>query len=123
MKSLKIYSEIKSGELFDKMVELYSDDSLKSQFGMLGEFEKGGLIPSLERKISEMEEGEISSPVWTKDGVYILKLIKRKKGEYASIEKVKGQIYLILFEKKKKEKFNEWMKSLWEKSSIKIIQP
>jgi peptidyl-prolyl cis-trans isomerase SurA len=123
IKALKIYSAIKKGEPFDKMVNLYSDEPLKSRNGLLGEFQKGGLIPSLERKISEMKEGEVSEPVWSKEGVYILKLIKRTRGTFTPLDKVRDRIYSILYKQKKEEKFNQWMKSLWGKSLIKIKHP
>jgi len=122
IKSLKIYTEIKSGESFDKMVDLYSEETLKNRNGLLGEFEKRDLIPALDKKLSEMSEGEISEPVWTKEGVYILKLVKKTEETYVPLEKIRTQLYSTLHEQKKEEKFNEWMKSLWEKSSIKIKQ-
>ncbi|MEW6109888.1 MAG: SurA N-terminal domain-containing protein [Nitrospirota bacterium] len=120
IKSLKIYRELKDGESFDKMMSLYSEGFLNKHDEMLGEFQQGELIPVLDRRISEMKEGQISEPLWTRDGVYILKLIKKIKEKYTSVNMVKDGIYEILFEQKREEKFNEWMKSLWAKSSITI---
>ena len=117
-----IQDRLKSGESFDKMVDLYSEETLKNRNGLLGEFEKRDLIPALDKKLSEMSEGEISEPVWTKEGVYILKLVKKTEEIYVPLEKIRTQLYSTLHEQKKEEKFNEWMKSLWEKSSIKIKQ-
>ncbi len=122
IKSLKIYTDIKNGELFDKMVDLYSEEILKNRNGLLGEFEKSELIPALDRRLSEMSEDEVSEPVWTKEGVYILKLVKKMKETYVPLEKIRTQLYSTLYEQKKEEKFSEWMKTLWGKSSIKIKQ-
>jgi peptidyl-prolyl cis-trans isomerase SurA len=120
IKSLKIYEQIKGGEPFDKMVGIYSDEPLKSRNGLLGEFERGGLISSLEQRIEALDEGRISEPVWTMEGVYILKVDKIFQGEHVSFEEVKDSIYNKLLNEKREEKFNDWMKSLWEKSSIDI---
>lgn len=120
IKSMKLASEIRDEAQLDKMVALYSDEPLKSRHGILGEFEKGGLIPVLEKKISLMKEGEISAPLWTKEGVYIAMLMKRSRESYVTLEKVKEQIFSNLYELKREEKFNEWMKSLWVNSSVKI---
>lgn len=122
IRSLKIRSEIKNSESFDKMAALYSDEPLKSRNGMLGEFGKGELIPAFEKGILALKEGEISDPVWTKEGVYILCLSKEVNESFTPIEKIKESIYSILLQHKKKEKFNEWMKKLWGNSTIKIKQ-
>jgi len=63
IKSLKIMSEIKKGELFEKMVNRYSDEPLKSYEGLLGEFESGALIAELDQTLSSLKEGEVSAPV------------------------------------------------------------
>lgn len=122
IKSLKIMSEIKKGEPFEKMIGLYADEPLKSHDGILGEFENGTLIPELDVTISSLNEGEVSKPVWTKEGVYILKMAMKIKGNYTPLTQVKDNIYTTLYQQKREEKFNEWLKSLWEKSSVTIKQ-
>lgn len=120
IKALKISEQIKSGESFDKMVNLYSDPGTRSQNGFLGEFAKGVLIPSLDSRLSRMKQGEISEPIWTKEGVYILQLVRRQPERYVPVEMVRQQIQSKLYDAKKENIFNNWMKQLWEKSSIKI---
>ncbi len=122
IRSLKVYSEIKNGEPFEKQVYKYADESIKKLGGILGEFEKGAMIPALDKKIFSMKEGEVSEPVWTKDGVYILKIEKRTPVMYTPMDKVKDELYAKAYEEKREEAFNDWMKKLWERSSIKILQ-
>jgi peptidyl-prolyl cis-trans isomerase SurA len=119
-RSLKIASLLKKGESFDRLVYEYSDEPLKSQEGILGEFTKGELIPPLDTKVFSMEKGEISDPVWVSDGVYILHLIDRKTGLHKPIEEVEREIYYYLFEQKREKLFNNWIEVLWEKASVKI---
>lgn len=122
IKALKIYSEIKAGGSFDKLVGLYSDAALKEYDGLLGEFRKGDLVPPLDRKLSGMKEGEISDPVWVREGVYILRLEKRTRETYFPVEDVKDDIGAVLFRQKREEGYDELLKSLWGKSSVKINQ-
>lgn len=122
IKSLKIYSEIKNGELFERQVHRYADDSIKKLDGILGEFVKGALIPVLDEKIFSMKEGDVSEPVWTKDGVYILKIVKRTEVMYTPFEAVREKVYSKVYEEKREELLSIWMKQLWEKSSIEIPQ-
>lgn len=120
IKSLKLFAELKDGESFDRLVNLYSDEPLKGRDGMLGEFEKGELIPALDQQIKDLKEGEISEPIWTKEGVYIIKLKRKIQASYTPVEEAKETIYTTLYGKKREEIFNTWMNSLWSKTSVKI---
>ncbi len=122
IRSLRVYSEIKNGESFERQVYKYADESVKSLGGILGEFERGAMIPVLDEKIFSLKEGEVSEPIWTKDGVYILKIAKRTGVVYTPLDKVKDVLYAKIYEEKREEAFNVWMKKLWERSSIKILQ-
>ncbi len=119
-KALKISAQLEQGESFDALVNQYDDDSLKSQGGRWGEVEKGALIPPLDEKVFSMKTGEISEPVWVRDGVYILKLEDRTVGTVKPLDEVRAKIGRHLKEQRKARLFNEWMKTLWEKASIKV---
>lgn len=120
IKSLKVYSAIKNGESPDKFADIYCAGSSPERDGILGEFRQGELLPALDRKISQMREGDISEPVWVKTGVYILKFNKRINAKYAPLKEVRDSIRIILFNEKREEIFRELLKSLWEKASVKI---
>lgn len=120
IRSLKISAEIKKGESFEKMVSLYADEVFRLRDGVLGEFDRGTLIPALEERISGMKEGEVSEPVWTKEGVYILKLERRTPETYLPLADVRNQIRQSLYDRKREEKYTEWMKELWKQSSVTI---
>jgi parvulin-like peptidyl-prolyl isomerase len=122
IKSLRISAELRKGEPFEKLAMQHTDDSLRRRDAVLGEFERGTMIPVLEEKIFSLKEGEISEPVWTKDGFYILKVVRRTEAVYTPLEKVRDRIQAKAYEQKREEKFNEWMKRLWETSSVSILQ-
>ena len=121
-KALKIAEQLKGGDSFEKLVNEYSDEPLKSQNGLLGKFEKGALLPPLDKKAFSMKKDEISDPVWFSDGVYILKLINKIDERFKPIEEVKKEIRADLYKEKREKLFNDWIKELWEKASIKINQ-
>ncbi|GAB4482287.1 MAG: SurA N-terminal domain-containing protein [Thermodesulfovibrionales bacterium] len=120
IRSLKISAEIKKGESFEKMVSLYADEVFRLRDGVLGEFDRGTLIPALEEKIAGMKEGEVSEPVWTKEGVYILKLARRTPETYLPLADVRQQVRQSLYDRKRDEKYTEWIKELWKQSSVTI---
>ncbi len=117
-KVLRIVARLKDGDSFEKLANQYSDEPLKSQGGMLGEFKRGVLIPSLDNKAFSMRKDEISEPIWVSEGVYILQQTNKKGESFKTIEGVRNKIYYHLHEKKGEKLFNEWMKTLWEKASI-----
>jgi len=120
IKSLRIYADIRKGVPFDKLAMQYTDESLKKRDAVLGEFERGMLIPVLNEKIFSLKEGEVSEPVWTTDGAYILKVVKLTGPSYTPFEAVKEQVRERVYEQKREEKFNEWMKRLWDNASVTI---
>src|SRR4030042_2805933 len=119
-KSLKIAEQLKGGDSFERLVNKYSDEPLRSQNGLLGTFEKGALLPPLDKKAFLMEKDEISDPVWVSDGVYILHLINKSDQRSKPIEEVKDEIRDHLYKEKREKIFNEWIKALWEKASVTI---
>ena len=119
-KALKISAQLEQGESFEALVDQNDDDDLRNKGGRLGEFGRGDLIPQLEKKVFSMKRGEISGPLWVKNGVYILKLINRTERSAKPLEQVRADIEKQLRQQRREKIFNGWMKSLWEKASIKI---
>ena len=119
-KALHISMELRNGAEFDALVERYSDEPLKSKKGVLGRFEKGALIPELDKKAFAMSAGEISDPIWVKNGVYILKLVSRSDDTFTPLRDVREEIYKRLYSQHRERIYSDWMKALWEKASITI---
>lgn len=119
-KTLKINALLKDGNNFDSLVTRYSDEPLKGQEGMLGEFVRGEMVPPLGNKAFSMKKGEISEPIWVREGVYILNLIDKTEEVFELLENVREEIRMYLYTQKREKLFNEWMKTLWKKTSITI---
>ena len=119
-KTLKIVSLLRRGEDFDRIVDEYSDEPLKGQGGFLGTFVRGILIPQLDNTAFSLKEGEISNPVWVKEGAYILKVIKKNNESFQPFEAVKEDIAKRIFGQKREKLINQWIKKLWEKSSVRV---
>jgi peptidyl-prolyl cis-trans isomerase SurA len=119
-KALRITAQLRNGEDFESLAGRYNDEDLRSRQGRLGEFQRGALIPQLDGKVFSMGNGEISGPVWVKEGVYIVKLVNRIDDAFKPLEEAKNDIYKHLFAQKREKIFNEWVRSLWEKAFITI---
>jgi peptidyl-prolyl cis-trans isomerase SurA len=121
-RALKVSGLLKKGRNFAEIVQEYSDEPLKSQEGFLGIFTQGTLIPPLDRTAFSMQQGAISEPIWVSEGVYILYLEKRTSARFKSFDEARKDIIDTLSVRKRSKLFNEWIKALWEKSSVIINQ-
>ncbi len=119
-KALKISAQLMNGQDFESLADRYNDEHLRERHGRLGEFQRGALIPQLDRKAFSMRIGETSGPLWVKEGVYIVKVVNRTDDVFKPLEEVKPEIYKHLFAQKKEKLFNEWVRSLWEKAFVTI---
>lgn len=123
LKSLRVATLLQEGDNFDGLLYEYSDEPLKSNEGMLGRFTKGALVPALDSVAFALREGETSSPVWVSEGAYILQLVRRNSEQFKTLPEVKEEIRHRLHTQKREKIFNEWLKTLWEKSFVTVNQP
>ena len=117
-KALRIAARLKAGDNFEALVDRYSDEPLKSKRGKLGGFKRGTLIPQLDKRVFSMNVGEISDPIWVREGVYIVKLENKSDDRYKPLGDVREEIHKRLYSQHKERIFSEWVKVLWEKASI-----
>ncbi|MFZ4400066.1 MAG: peptidylprolyl isomerase [Bacteroidales bacterium] len=88
----EVLTKLKNGEKFEDLVKQYSDDKgSATKGGVLPEFGVNRMIPEFIVAISKLEKsGDISTPVQSRYGWHILKLIERK--EIKSFEDLKNEI-------------------------------
>jgi len=121
IRAMKIREALGRGEPFEKLAGLYSEDPSKRSDGAWGEFRKGDLVPAIEKKLLQLKEGEVSGPLWSKEGLYIFKLAKRQGERFAPFESVKEDIRRKLLQQKRHERYAGWVNSLWKKANIEIL--
>jgi peptidyl-prolyl cis-trans isomerase SurA len=120
--ALRIATQLQEGGSFESFINYLNIDKKGSVGleGSSGEFERGSLTPALDKKAFSMKKGETSDPIWVKDGVYILKVMNKTDESFKPIKDVRDEIYRHIYEQKKEKIFNEWVRTLWETTSVKI---
>lgn len=119
IKALRLVAELKRGTSFDTLAALYPENPLKAQDGVLGEFRKGDLVPALEKGIDALKDGDISPPLWLKEGAYIIKLEGRVRTP-SPLDAVRQDIRNRIYYEKKHALYGAWVKTLWERSAVTI---
>lgn len=114
LKALKVMKMVKEGGDFEGIARVYGE------FNRLGRFEKGSLLNPFNEIAFSLREGEISNPVWTAEGAYIIKVVKKSGARYQPLKDVRDQIYRILYDNRREGLLNDWIRRLWEGASISI---
>ncbi|MEA2004873.1 MAG: peptidylprolyl isomerase [Acidobacteriota bacterium] len=119
----EIERQIAEGNDFGSLASQYSDGPEKETQGDLGTFKKGELEKSLEQEVEKLKIGEVSPWLKVKGGWYILKLVDKKESRMKTFEEVRKEIEEKLFGEKRRNKYEEFLKKLKERSYIKILIP
>ncbi len=81
--ALEILAKINAGEIsFEDAAAKHSKCPSKANGGNLGDFGKGQMVPEFDKKVFEMQVGEVTdTPVKTQFGYHLIKLISKKDAE------------------------------------------
>jgi parvulin-like peptidyl-prolyl isomerase len=117
-----ILGKVQAGEPFNALAKEYSEGPAKEAEGDLGRFRKGELDKALEQSVAKLKPGETGDWVETKNGWYLLKLEEKKDSRLRAFEEVKKEVEEKLYAEKKQKKLEEYLKTLREKSYVKILK-
>ncbi len=117
-----ISGKVQAGEPFNALAKEYSEGPAREAEGDLGRFRKGELEKALEQSVAKLKPGETGDWVETKNGWYLLKLEEKKDSRLRAFEEVKKEVEEKLYSEKKQKKLEEYLKTLREKSYVKILK-
>ncbi len=116
----KVYSNLEEGKSFSSQARRYSIDSeTKYRGGDWGWKKKEELPAELADKVFLLKEGEVSEPIQTSAGWYIIKLVD-KKVKKKSFEQAKKEIVNAIKKENQEKYLEDWLKNQRKKSKIKI---
>jgi peptidyl-prolyl cis-trans isomerase SurA len=82
----QILDRIKSGEDFGVLVKEYSTDSTsRANFGELGWLVTENLPAEFKSAVGALANGQVSDPIWSTDGLHLLKMLDRKDARPVSM--------------------------------------
>ncbi|RLC31962.1 MAG: hypothetical protein DRH37_01790 [Deltaproteobacteria bacterium] len=120
-KADEILTKLKNGEDFGDLARRYSQGPGAQDGGNLGFIKTSQLDPGLRKTIEHMAVGEVSKPIPGPSGIQIIKVMERESGGAKSFKDVKEAIHEFLYNKEVGERYSSWIKTLREKSYIKVI--
>lgn len=114
--------EAQSGKSFDALVESYSQDTKsKERKGDMGFVKKGQLNAELETVIFALNKGEVSKPVETELGIFLLKATDKTEARPRTFDEVKEQIKSGLEREKQGASKEQIYQELKNKMSVEVL--
>jgi peptidyl-prolyl cis-trans isomerase SurA len=119
----EVDAKLKSGASFADTAAELSDEPMKEAKGDLGSFKEGELERTLESAVEKLKAGETAAWVSTANGWYLLRLTERKDSHVLPFDEARGQVEEKIYAEKRAVKGEAYLKSLRERSYIKILNP
>jgi len=119
----EIHARLLKKEEFEKLAKQYSvDKSSAYKGGSLGFVSRGQMLPELERVAFSLKLQEISRIIKTAKGYHILKLVDRRKTVTLNYDEVKDRLQPYALAEKQRERLENWIKELRNRSRVKTFQ-
>jgi parvulin-like peptidyl-prolyl isomerase len=117
----EIRAKLITGADFDKMAQMYSEDSTRDLGGDWGWIDDKTLSKPLSDVAFSLHPGEISKLVDVSGNYYILKVEARQGGEVKALKDVRADIEAHLRQEQAQEMQDHWLASLRSKAYIKTF--
>ena len=114
----QIRKKLLDGEDFADLARQVSRGAKKNEGGDWGWLDLNDLRPELADRIRSLALGGVADPVMTEDGIYIVKLIERRRGEPVSFETVQKDIEQKLRMQEAERLHREWIERLKDKAYV-----
>jgi parvulin-like peptidyl-prolyl isomerase len=117
----EIHDKLAGGAEFDRLAQMYSDDSTKDAGGDWGWIERKTLNDDLAKVAFSLKTGEISPVIPLDNAYYILMVESTKPAVTKPLSQVQGEIVQNLIQQEKIKAQERWLKTLRDQAYIKIL--
>lgn len=117
----EILAKLTGGAEFDRMAQIYSEDSSRELGGDWGWIERKTLAGPLEKAAFGLPAGKVSNIIEFSNNFYILKVEERRGGATRSLASVRDEIEKKLLQQEAQNLQEKWIASLRSKAFIKTF--
>jgi parvulin-like peptidyl-prolyl isomerase len=117
----EILGKLAGGAEFDRMAQIYSEDSSRDLGGDWGWIERKTLAPGLEKVAFSLPVGKVSNIVEFNNNYYILKVEEKRGGSTRSLAEVRDEIEKKLLQTEAQDLQEKWIASLRSKAYIRTF--
>lgn len=114
----EILGKLAEGLPFDRLAQIYSEDSTRDLGGDWGWIERKTLAAPLEKVAFNLPVGRVSHIIELGDNFFILKVDERRGGETPSFAKMRPEIEKKLLQEESQRQQEAWLAGLRQKAYI-----
>jgi peptidyl-prolyl cis-trans isomerase SurA len=96
-KADEVEAKIKAGDKFDELAKTYSTGSTAAQGGDLGLYKRGALPKVLEDQTFDLQPGQVTAPIRTRQGFVILKVTEHQAAGTPPLKEVEPQVQEAMY--------------------------
>src|SRR5437868_5555512 len=116
----RIQDKLVNGAEFERMAQIYSEDSTRDLGGDWGWVDRGTLAAPLEKVAFNLRTGKVSNIIQLAGNYYILKVEDKRGGVTRPFAEVRDEIEKKLVAEEAQAKQERWLASLRQKAYIKM---
>ena len=109
------------GEDFAKLAKEFSEDPSQRGGGVEYAFTRGELLKPFEEAVFAMRDGQISDPVETQHGYYVIKLIEKVPAKTETLEEATPKIRSLLLDNEIRKNLPEFYEKLKKENGVEIL--
>jgi peptidyl-prolyl cis-trans isomerase SurA len=111
----------RAGETFAELARQYSIDApTRGKGGVLGRMNPGRLPMALDRAVSRLEPGAVSSPIRIADRFVILKLVQRDESQLPDFEEARAELTERVYGEKMAKARRRWLDGLRAQNHVDV---
>ena len=116
-----IVRKLKDGAPFGELAAIYSKDSFAKEGGDWGWRERGEFRKELSDKLFAMHKGELSPPIETPEGYFIVKLDDARVAHVTPLADVRDEIERTFRDQELARRSDQWIERLKRKSFVRYF--
>jgi len=117
----EILGKLADGAPFDRMAQIYSEDSTRDLGGDWGWIERKTLAAPLEKVAFNLPPGRVSHVIELGPNYYILKVDEKRGGDTPSLAKLRPEIEKKLMQEESQKQQELWLAGLRQKAYIRTF--
>ncbi len=115
-----VAAKIKAGSKFDEMAKQYSGGPTAAQGGDLGTFKRGALAKVLEDQTFDLQPGQVTAPIQTRQGFVILEVTEHQAAGTPPLKEIEPQIQEAMYMQQLQPALRAYLTKLREDAYIDI---
>jgi peptidyl-prolyl cis-trans isomerase SurA len=120
-KAQMVLAKFHSGDSFAELARQYSQDTRRDKGGDWGWTKRSDLRKEFSDVIFKLKKGEVSAPIFTPEGCFLLYVEDRKYAGIQPLEDVRSQIEQILAQQMTRQAQSRWLERLRRNAYVKLF--